>query len=98
MAKLGASGDVLTCTFHGTGRSQARALIAGLGVYICDQCVGLSCELLQNEGVSSAGRHPAASDLNQFLTDWISSRDTSNPERVHTTQQLLQRLLTQLAP
>ncbi|HEX2047509.1 MAG TPA: ClpX C4-type zinc finger protein [Acidimicrobiales bacterium] len=42
-------GDVLQCSFCGKTQHQARKLIAGPGVYICDECVALCDRILEEE-------------------------------------------------
>jgi len=58
MAKFDAH---LKCSFCGKSQEQVRKLIAGPGVYICDECIDLCNEILDEELVdsqtSSEGRH-----------------------------------------
>ena len=54
MPKLG-SGGVLACSFCGKTQQQVVKLIAGPGVYICDQCVDLSVRIIEEE----VGERPA---------------------------------------
>lgn len=60
MAKFDAH---LKCSFCGKSQEQVRKLIAGPGVYICDECIDLCNEILDEELVdgqgsgSSGGRH-----------------------------------------
>jgi ATP-dependent Clp protease ATP-binding subunit ClpX len=42
-------GNLLTCSFCGKTQHQARKLIAGPGVYICDECVALCDRILEEE-------------------------------------------------
>jgi ATP-dependent Clp protease ATP-binding subunit ClpX len=44
--KPAAGGDLLRCSFCGKSQKRVRALIAGPGVYICNECVGLCVEIL----------------------------------------------------
>ncbi|MPZ26690.1 MAG: hypothetical protein GEV12_09575 [Micromonosporaceae bacterium] len=46
MARIGDGGDLLKCSFCGKSQKQVKKLIAGPGVYICDECVGLCDEIL----------------------------------------------------
>ena len=39
------------CSFCGKGEAQVRRLVAGPGIYICDQCVYLCEEVLKEEGI-----------------------------------------------
>jgi ATP-dependent Clp protease ATP-binding subunit ClpX len=43
----------LKCSFCGKSQEQVRKLIAGPGVYICDECIDLCNEILDEELVSS---------------------------------------------
>jgi len=48
------SGDLLKCTFCGKTQKQVRKLIAGPAVYICDECIGLCNEILDEEFAEAA--------------------------------------------
>ena len=48
MPKLG-SGDDLKCSFCGKTQKQVIKLIAGPGVYICDQCIDLCNQIIEEE-------------------------------------------------
>ena len=39
MARIGESGDLFKCSFCGKSQKQVKKLIAGPGVYICDECI-----------------------------------------------------------
>jgi ATP-dependent Clp protease ATP-binding subunit ClpX len=49
MTKLGESSDLLKCSFCGKSQKQVRKLIAGPGVFICDECIELCNEIVQEE-------------------------------------------------
>jgi len=49
MAKIGESGELLKCSFCGKSQKQVRKLIAGPGVYICDECIDLCNEIIEEE-------------------------------------------------
>lgn len=49
MAKLGESGELLKCSFCGKSQKQVKKLIAGPGVYICDECISLCNEIIEEE-------------------------------------------------
>lgn len=51
MAKFGESVDLLKCSFCAKTQKQVRKLIAGPGVYICDECVELCNEIISEESV-----------------------------------------------
>ena len=48
MAKFGDS-DLLKCSFCGKSQKQVKKLIAGPGVYICDECIDLCNEIIEEE-------------------------------------------------
>ena len=54
MAKFGDTGELLKCSFCGKSQKQVKKLIAGPGVYICDECIDLCNEIIE-EDVSDAG-------------------------------------------
>ena len=43
------TGDLLKCTFCGKTQKQVKKLIAGPSVYICDECIELCNEILEEE-------------------------------------------------
>jgi ATP-dependent Clp protease ATP-binding subunit ClpX len=49
MARIGESGDLLKCSFCGKSQKQVKKLIAGPGVYICDECIDLCNEIIEEE-------------------------------------------------
>jgi len=49
MTKLGESSDLLKCNFCGKSQKQVRKLIAGPSVYICDECIELCNEIIEEE-------------------------------------------------
>ena len=50
----------LKCSFCGKSQEQVRKLIAGPGVYICDECVELCNEILDDELIEPTGRSRGA--------------------------------------
>jgi len=52
----------LKCSFCGKSQEQVRKLIAGPGVYICDECIDLCNEILDEELIDSQGKTRAAND------------------------------------
>ena len=62
MAKFDAH---LKCSFCGKSQDQVRKLIAGPGVYICDECIDLCNEILDEELVDSLGNRGQAADTSR---------------------------------
>ncbi|MGC9525109.1 MAG: ATP-dependent protease ATP-binding subunit ClpX [Limnospira sp.] len=71
----------LRCSFCGKSQEQVRKLIAGPGVYICDECVELCNEILEEE-FSSFDRTSSPPDL----------ANEGNPQRSHPLKTPLQDL------
>src|SRR6188768_773285 len=49
MARIGESADLFKCSFCGKSQKQVQQLIAGPGVYICDECIELCSEIIEEE-------------------------------------------------
>ena len=50
----GGGGDLLKCSFCGKSQKQVKKLIAGPGVYICDECIDLCNEIIEEELATTA--------------------------------------------
>ncbi|MFJ2647455.1 ATP-dependent Clp protease ATP-binding subunit ClpX [Streptomyces sp. NPDC087420] len=80
MAPIGDSGDLLKCTFCGKNQKQVRKLIAGPSpLCICDECVGLCNELIEEERdqVASAGpwESPKPREIHAFLEEYVIGQE-----------------------
>ncbi|MCI4657439.1 ATP-dependent Clp protease ATP-binding subunit ClpX [Cryobacterium algoricola] len=62
MARIGESADLLKCSFCGKSQKQVQQLIAGPGVYICDECVELCNEIIE-ERLAEAGAEEATGEF-----------------------------------
>ena len=58
MARMGESADLLKCSFCGKSQKQVQQLIAGPGVYICDECVELCNEIIEERLAEAADEGP----------------------------------------
>ena len=47
------NGEQLLCSFCGKSQRQVKKLIAGPGVYICDECIDLCNEIIDEEAVQA---------------------------------------------
>ena len=78
MAKFG-EGDLLKCSFCGKTQKQVKKLIAGPGVYICDECIDLCNEIIEEELSdpieTSLGELPRPREIYSFLDDYIIGQD-----------------------
>ncbi|MCB2412257.1 ATP-dependent Clp protease ATP-binding subunit ClpX [Demequina sp. TTPB684] len=73
------SGDLLKCTFCGKTQKQVRKLIAGGAVYICDECVGLCNEILDEEFAEAAEAEltelPKPREIFDFLGEYVVGQE-----------------------
>jgi ATP-dependent Clp protease ATP-binding subunit ClpX len=75
LAKFGDGGDLLKCSFCGKSQKQVKKLIAGPGVYICDECIDLCNEIIEEElSETSEVRFdelPKPKEIFEFLNDYV---------------------------
>ncbi|AWB84527.1 ATP-dependent Clp protease ATP-binding subunit ClpX [Corynebacterium liangguodongii] len=84
MAVTQDSSDLLKCSFCGKPQKQVRKLIAGGGVYICNECIELCNEILEEELVGSEDadardgeKLPRPSEIVAFLDQYVIGQDTA---------------------
>ncbi len=75
MAKFGEGGDLLKCSFCGKSQKQVKKLIAGPGVYICDECIDLCNEIIEEEFSASEelsfSELPRPREIYSFLDGYV---------------------------
>ena len=81
MARIGESGDLLKCSFCGKSQKQVKKLIAGPGVYICDECIDLCNEIIEEELTeatgASLGELPKPREIFDFLDQYVIGQETA---------------------
>ncbi|MGH8908762.1 MAG: ATP-dependent Clp protease ATP-binding subunit ClpX [Egibacteraceae bacterium] len=81
MAKFGESGDLLKCSFCGKSQKQVKKLIAGPGVYICDECIDLCNEIIEEEFAETPelvpGDLPKPVEIYGFLNDYVVGQEAA---------------------
>ncbi|MEC8976329.1 MAG: ATP-dependent Clp protease ATP-binding subunit ClpX [Actinomycetota bacterium] len=79
MAKFGEGGELLKCSFCGKSQKQVKKLIAGPGVYICDECIDLCNEIIEEELADtteiSFDEVPKPAEIYDFLNDYIIGQE-----------------------
>ena len=79
MARIGDGGDLLKCSFCGKSQKQVKKLIAGPGVYICDECIDLCNEIIEeelNEGSDvSLEELPKPREIFEFLNSYVIGQE-----------------------
>jgi len=79
VAKFGDGGELLKCSFCGKSQKQVKKLIAGPGVYICDECIDLCNEIIEEELSETTELQfdelPKPREIFEFLNDYIVGQD-----------------------
>jgi ATP-dependent Clp protease ATP-binding subunit ClpX len=79
VAKFGDTGELLKCSFCGKSQKQVKKLIAGPGVYICDECIDLCNEIIEEEftetGEIRFDELPTPREIRSFLDDYVVGQD-----------------------
>jgi len=77
VARIGDGGDLLKCSFCGKSQKQVKKLIAGPGVYICNECVGLCDDILAGEPEKPMRAHETSRSRSRFT--WAPSARSMKP-------------------
>ena len=81
MAKIGESSELLKCSFCGKSQKQVQQLIAGPQIYICDECVALCNEIIEERLAEHQTAEPADFTLHKpreiadFLDQYVIGQD-----------------------
>jgi len=79
VARIGDGGDLLKCSFCGKSQKQVKKLIAGPGVYICDECIDLCNEIIEEELAESQDvkwdELPKPIEICEFLDQYVVGQD-----------------------
>jgi ATP-dependent Clp protease ATP-binding subunit ClpX len=81
VARIGDGGDLLKCSFCGKSQKQVKKLIAGPGVYICDECIDLCNEIIEEELTESSELSwddlPKPREIYDFLDQYVIGQETA---------------------
>jgi ATP-dependent Clp protease ATP-binding subunit ClpX len=81
VARIGDGGDLLKCSFCGKSQKQVKKLIAGPGVYICDECIDLCNEIIEEElaEASELGlvELPKPKEIFEFLEQYVVGQEAA---------------------
>ena len=80
MPHIGESSDLFKCNFCGKSQKQVKKLIAGPGVYICDECIGLCNEIIEEEFPEQtesvlATELPKPREIRDFLDSYVIGQE-----------------------
>ena len=81
MARASEGNEQLLCSFCGKSQRQVKKLIAGPGVYICDECIDLCNEIIDEELTTPTqldlDNLPRPLDIYSVLNDYVVSQEES---------------------
>lgn len=79
MHKYGDEKGQLKCSFCGKTQDQVKKLVAGPGVYICDECIELCNEIIEEELADDLGFElgdiPKPQEIREILDDYVIGQD-----------------------
>ena len=81
MAKIGESSDLLKCSFCGKSQKQVQQLIAGPQIYICDECVALCNEIIEERLTENQPAEPSdftlhkPREISDFLDEYVVGQE-----------------------
>jgi ATP-dependent Clp protease ATP-binding subunit ClpX len=78
MSKKGDLNDNLFCSFCGKSQTEVKKLIAGPAVYICDECIKLCSEIIDEEGEKPYGaidQNFVPKKIKEMLDDYVIEQD-----------------------
>ena len=85
MAKFGDGGDLVKCSFCGKSQKQVKKLIAGPGVYICDECIELCNDIIDEELADttelSFEELPKPKEIFEFLNDYVIGQEMAHVDK-----------------
>ncbi len=82
MARIGETSELLKCSFCGKSQKQVKKLIAGPGVYICDECIDLCNEIIEEEFSEAADVGllddlPKPREICSFLDSYVIGQEVA---------------------
>jgi ATP-dependent Clp protease ATP-binding subunit ClpX len=79
MPRLGEGGELLKCSFCGKSQKQVKKLIAGPGVYVCDECIELCNEIIAEQFSATEEvtftELPKPSEIKSYLDDYVVGQE-----------------------
>ncbi len=79
MAKFGEGGELVKCSFCGKSQKQVKKLIAGPGVYICDECIELCNDIIEEELAETSEVRfedlPKPREICDFLNEYVIGQE-----------------------
>jgi ATP-dependent Clp protease ATP-binding subunit ClpX len=81
MAQFRRPEELLCCSFCGKSQNDVKKLIAGPGVYVCNECIDICNEIInddeQTETTATRTNLPKPQDIKVFLDEYVIGQDES---------------------
>jgi ATP-dependent Clp protease ATP-binding subunit ClpX len=81
MANFRRPEELLCCSFCGKSQNDVKKLIAGPGVYVCNECIDICNEIInddeQTESTATRATLPKPQDIKVFLDEYVIGQDES---------------------
>lgn len=81
MSRMQETADLLKCSFCGKSQKQVKKLIAGGGVYICNECIDLCNEIIAEELSAERANKmdkeslPTPKEIKEFLDEYVIGQE-----------------------
>ena len=102
MARIGETADLLKCSFCGKSQKQVRKLIAGPRVYICDECIELCNEIIEEELAEGAEvsleELPKPREIFEFLNSYVIGQEQAKKSLAVAVYNHYKRVQAGVAP
>jgi ATP-dependent Clp protease ATP-binding subunit ClpX len=96
MANFRRPEELLNCSFCGKSQNDVKKLIAGPGVYVCNECIDICNEIInddeQQEQSTSRSALPKPQDIKAHLDDYVIGQDESKKRLAVAVYQHYKRL------
>jgi ATP-dependent Clp protease ATP-binding subunit ClpX len=96
MANFRRPEELLCCSFCGKSQNDVRKLIAGPGVYVCNECIDICNEIInddeQTETSSTRAAIPKPQEIKSFLDEYVIGQDESKKRLAVAVYQHYKRL------
>jgi endopeptidase Clp ATP-binding regulatory subunit (clpX) len=96
MANFRRPEELLCCSFCGKSQNDVRKLIAGPGVYVCNECIDICNEIIHDdertETTTVRTNLPKPQDIKNFLDEYVIGQDESKKRLAVAVYQHYKRL------
>ena len=96
MAQFRRPEELLCCSFCGNSQNDVRKLIAGPGVYVCNECIDICNEIInddeQNESASVRTNLPKPQEIKAFLDEYVIGQEETKKQLAVAVYQHYKRI------